>query len=269
MCELFGMSSRLPANVTLSLEEFIRHGGAVGPHADGWGIAYYEGKDVRVLRDTAAAATSACARFVQEHDLRSTLVIAHVRRATVGAVTLANTQPFCRQLGGRMHVFAHNGNLPGLSELGAAQHFAFHRPVGDTDSEVAFCLLLARLTPLWQEGVPSLASRSEVVRRFAEEIRLLGPANFLYSDGDVLFAHGHRRTHEPHGEIRPPGLYAVRRSCVGGPHRLEGEGLTIASDHPADQEVSLVASVPLTAEHWAPMGEGEIATFREGLPAGS
>ena len=41
MCELFGMSTRRPSTVTLSLEEFSRHGGLSGPHKDGWGIALY------------------------------------------------------------------------------------------------------------------------------------------------------------------------------------------------------------------------------------
>ena len=50
MCELFAMSSRHPATVTLSLSELLRHGGDTGPHADGWGIAYYEGGDARLVR---------------------------------------------------------------------------------------------------------------------------------------------------------------------------------------------------------------------------
>ena len=42
MCELFAMSSRVPATVTFSLEEFARHGGLTAPHKDGWGIVYYD-----------------------------------------------------------------------------------------------------------------------------------------------------------------------------------------------------------------------------------
>ncbi|MFM9844268.1 MAG: class II glutamine amidotransferase [Dongiaceae bacterium] len=55
MCELFALSSDFPATVDLSLEAFSRHGGLSGPHKDGWGIAYYEGGDVRLIRDTTAA----------------------------------------------------------------------------------------------------------------------------------------------------------------------------------------------------------------------
>ena len=43
MCELLGMSAHHPASITLSLNEFARHGGETGPHVDGWGIAFYEG----------------------------------------------------------------------------------------------------------------------------------------------------------------------------------------------------------------------------------
>ena len=38
MCELFAMSARQPATVSLSLEEFARHGGETARHRDGWGV---------------------------------------------------------------------------------------------------------------------------------------------------------------------------------------------------------------------------------------
>ena len=51
MCELFAMSSLYPTTVTFSLNEFSKHGGFNGPHKDGWGVAYYEDNDVRILKD--------------------------------------------------------------------------------------------------------------------------------------------------------------------------------------------------------------------------
>ncbi len=35
MCELFALSSRLPATVSLSLKTLAEHGGGSAPHADG------------------------------------------------------------------------------------------------------------------------------------------------------------------------------------------------------------------------------------------
>ena len=65
LCELFALSSRLPATVSLSLETLAEHGGGSAPHADGWGIAYYREDDVRLIKDTSAAYESDWVRFVQ------------------------------------------------------------------------------------------------------------------------------------------------------------------------------------------------------------
>jgi glutamine amidotransferase len=261
MCELFAMSARQPADVRFSLEEFSRHGGLAGPHKDGWGIAWYEGEDVRLVKEPCAASDSACLAFIQDHPFRSTLVVSHIRKATQGALALANTQPFARELGGRMHVFAHNGDLDG-ARLRRAHALGAYRPVGDTDSEYAFCAMLARLAPLWREGAtPTLEARLAIVADFAAGLRALGPANFLYADGDALFVHGHKRTHP--GGIRPPGLHVLCRTCAGESGAFVAEGLSIASA--GAQEVALAASVPLTAgEPWRALGDGEIVTLRGG-----
>lgn len=248
MCEIFAMSSLHPTSVSASFEEVSRHGGIVGPHKDGWGLAYYEGRDVRLFREPSAAGTSACVRFLQDHPVAAGIVVGHVRRATQGEPTLANSQPFARELGGRMHVFAHNGDLRGIPPPAAGAAF---RPIGDTDSERAFVALLERLREPWlrAEAIPPLAERLEIVAGFAARLRELGPANFVYSDGDALFVHAHRRQQGPGIGIRPPGLHLLCRRCVAGG---------------ASQEVVLVASVPLTGEAWTPMDEGEVVVLAAG-----
>lgn len=266
MCELFAMSAARPADVRLSLEESSRHGGLAGPHKDGWGVAWYEGADVRLVREPAAASDSACLAFIQDHPFRSRMVLSHIRKATQGALMLANTQPFARELGGHMHVFAHNGDLDG-ARLRRAHALDAFRPVGDTDSEYAFCALLARLAPLWRGGaVPALQERLARVADFAAGLRALGPANLLYADGDALFVHGHKRTHA--GGIRPPGLHVLCRTCAGESGSFETGGLQIASA--GLQEVALAASVPLTAGPWRGLAEGETLALREGriVPSG-
>jgi predicted glutamine amidotransferase len=259
MCELFAMSARHPSTVTLSLEEFSRRGGLSGPHKDGWGIVWYEDGDVRLLKEASPAAGSACVRFVQEHPIRSSLVISHIRKATQGKVATRNCQPFIRELGGTWHSFAHNGDLSGLADDNRFRAGAF-RPVGETDSEQAFCALLERLRPLWHAGCPSMQARLEVITRFAGELRELGPANFLYNDGDTLFAHGHRR-YQADGTIRPPGLWRLARHCDAG-GELNAEGLSINAQ--GEQDVLLLASVPLSSEAWVPLAEGCVLAVRQG-----
>jgi predicted glutamine amidotransferase len=268
MCELFAMSSRFPTNVRFSLEAFSRHGGLEGPHKDGWGIAYYADEDVRLVKEPQPAFDSACVRFIQEHPFATTTVLAHIRKATRGTVAMKNCQPFARELGGRMHLFAHNGDLdPG--GLRAELPLGGFRPVGDTDSEYAFCGLLERLRPLWLRSVPpALDERLSAVAEFAAAVRPLGPANFLYSDGDALFIHGHKRFHGDGAGAKPPGLHVLCRRCAAPSGPWVAEGLSLALD--ADQDVILAASVPLTAETgWRALAEGELLVAQRGrFPAG-
>jgi glutamine amidotransferase len=264
MCELFAMSSRGPATVTLSLSILAEHGGNTAPHKDGWGIAFYDEGDVRILKDTKGASHSQWVQFAEQQEIRSTLVLSHIRLATDGAISTKNTQPFARELGGRMHVFVHNGHVPDIKDLSEFSSTAYH-PIGDTDSEVAFCALLERIKPLWHKrgGNPILADRLDVVARFARDLGQYGPANFLYCDGEVLFAHGHQRK-QADGEYNPPGLYWLHRQCARKDLLAETSGVSVTS---SKQDVILIASVPLTAEPWKAFREGEVIAIAKGMIA--
>jgi predicted glutamine amidotransferase len=267
MCELFALSSHIPTAVTFSLKTFAARGGQGGP-LDGWGIAYHDGRDARLYKEPEPARDSAWLSFIEGQKRSSNLVLSHMRHATQGAISLANTQPFARELGGRMHIFAHNGKLSVLS-LTAETASARFLPLGETDSEIAFCILLERLAQEWTgSSVPTIEARHAVVHRFAADMRVLGPANFVYTDGEILFAHGHRRT-QSGGSIAPPGLWRLHRQCAVDPASLREAGVSIGSD-PDPQEITLFASVPLTAEPWIPFAEGELIAVRGGCPlAGS
>ena len=261
MCELFAMSARHATTVSLSLEEFSRHGGLTGPHKDGWGIGWYEDGDIRVIKESHASASSACARFIQTNPFSSSLVISHIRKATLGPVASRNCQPFVRELGGVWHCFAHNGELPGIERDSRFRAVEF-RPVGETDSEHAFCALMDRMRPLWSSSSPpSQGERKVLVSRFGAALRELGPANFLYCDGSTLFAHADRRR-QSDGSISAPGLWRLARQCPAG-GELSAEGLRIASEA-GEQEVVLIASVPLSDEGWTPLAEGELLIARQG-----
>lgn len=257
------MSSRYPTSVGFSLETLARRGGSDGPHKDGWGVAYFEGHDAFLLRESSPAAESDLVHFMERNGPPSKLVLSHIRLATQGEPALRNTQPFQRELGGQAHVFAHNGNLPGIREKCRLETSRF-TPVGETDSEFAFCCLLERLETVWARGngkLPSIEARLEVVTGFAEWLRPLGPFNFVYTDGDTLFVHSHRRT-QSDGEIRPPGLHLLVRSCNEQAIDLSQSGILMA---PIAQELTLVASVPLTDEPWEPITEGDVVALREGV----
>ncbi len=262
MCELLAMSSRRSTRLTFSLEKLAAHSGLTGRYRDGWGAAFYQDNEVALFREPGPASDSPLVRFLEAHGPDTTLAISHIRRATRGAVILSNTQPFLRELAGRVHVFAHNGDLPGIERSGNLP-FDRYRPVGATDSEHAFCALLGRVRGLWDSAspLPPLAERLSVVSEFAADLRKLGPANFLYADGDTLFAHGDRRIQPTTGDITSPGLFLLSRRCADTDEPIHARGVSVA---PGFQEVVLVASVPLTDENWRPLAEGELVTVSAG-----
>jgi glutamine amidotransferase len=234
---------------------------------DGWGVAFYQGNDVALFREPNAAENSPLVKFLETQGPMTTLAISHIRHATRGALHFSNTQPFTRELGGRMHVFAHNGDLPGILNLGSSDHstqkFGATRPIGQTDSEVAFCVLLARLTDLWNaENSPSIEARLSLISVFAADLRELGPANFLYADGDALFAHGHKRINQVSGHAEPPGLWMLQRHC---PHKeVFPTGQSGVSIQATEQAIVLIASVPLSSDVWTPLAEAEIVVVQDG-----
>ncbi len=262
MCDLFAVSSRAPTGLSLSMQRLASRGEPGGKLADGWGVACYDGFDARVLREPEPAGHSAWLdHVINSGRPHSRIVIAHIRHATQGSIALANTQPFARELGGRIHVFAHNGMLRGIERtIGASCRRL--RPVGETDSEIAFCGLMERMASLWKADPPVVEARFQIVARYAAELRELGPANFLYSDGELLFAHGHRRT-QADGQIAPPGLTVLARRSAAERDALPAAGVTLETEL-GPQNLILFASVPLTDEDWRPLREGEIVMVRDG-----
>ena len=135
------MSANVPTDICFSFTGLIQRGGKTGPHSDGWGIVFYEGKGYRTFKEPNPSVSSRLADIVSSYPIKSCAVISHIRQANVGEVNLVNTHPFTREIWGRYWTFAHNGQLADTEQLDTG-HFL---PVGDTDSERAFCWLLAQL----------------------------------------------------------------------------------------------------------------------------
>src|SRR5256884_493728 len=92
---------------------------------------------------------------------------------------------------------SHNGDLKGFAPK---LHAHFH-PVGNTDSEQAFCWILQEL---WKShaGLPSVQELTHTLRELARRISPHGTFNFLLSNGEALWAHA--TTHLCYIERRHP-----------------------------------------------------------------
>ena len=254
------MCSSIPAEVSFSLDEFSRHGGLTDLHKDGWGIAYYDNNDARIIKEACTASKSTYLKFVKDLSIHSKIIISHIRLATQGEVSTRNTQPFTRELGGKQHVFAHNGDLLEIDTKAEFKSKRF-RPIGNTDSEFSFCYLMENMSKIWdQEKPPELALRYKVFASFVSEMSTLGIANVIYSDSDYVFIHSHKRI-SPDGNLLA-GLYMTCRRCSARESDVPIEGLEL--DKSNSKDVVLIASVPLSDKEWFEIPEGEIRVLKNG-----
>ncbi|EMP56897.1 class-II glutamine amidotransferase [Marinobacter santoriniensis NKSG1] len=263
MCELLALSCRYPARLTTSLTGLAaRAQEAVSRNRDGWGVAFYQGADVALYRDTSAADRSPQVPWLEAHGPETTLSMAYIRHATQGGINLANTGPYVRELNGRMRVFAHNGNLAGIRDRYRSDRRGYH-PVGETDSEYAFCLLLNSLAAEENAGeaLPPVEQRLAKLAGLFSELRELGPANFLYADSHTLFVHADRRFQPATDRIEPPGLYL--RSC-GLDRFPELLDESVPGSLASGQQVTVISTVPLNDKPWQPLAEGEILAIEAG-----
>lgn len=251
MCELLGMECNVPTDIVFSFSGLALRGGARGPHADGWGLALYEGRAVRTFLEPAAAAKSALAAYIRNNPIKTLLAIAHVRKRTRGPVNLANTHPFVRELWGRHFTFAHNGTVRSVRKHRLGR---FH-PIGTTDSEHAFCALMHRLERAFPDGYPGSALLSQAVARAGRDIGADGTFNFLLADGQQLFARCATKL-----------SYIIRKAPFARATLADDD---IAVDFstvttPLDR-VAVVATAPLTRdEAWTIGRPGQMWVFRKG-----
>ena len=250
MCQLLGMNANTPTDVTFSFTGFAQRGGNTGDHADGWGIAFFEDKGLRHFVDHEAAVDSPVAELIRRYPIKSRNVIAHIRKATQGVVSLQNCHPFVRELWGRYWVFAHNGDL---KDFRPRLHSHFH-PVGDTDSEHAFCWIMQELAKS-HASVPSIKELTLTLKELAARLAPRGTFNFLLSNGQALWSHA------------STSLYYIERKHPFGEAQLSDEDvrLDFSRETSEKDEVAVIVTSPLTTnETWTAFGQGELLVFAEG-----
>ena len=124
-------------------------GAAAVTPVDSWGFGFHQGGEV-LLQRRPRPAEGPLDFYQLLGDLRSDVLVGHMRRATVGAVKHENTHPFRF----RQWVFAHHGTVGGNAAtfadardtiLGAIPDFLRRNIRGETDSEHLFHLFLGQL----------------------------------------------------------------------------------------------------------------------------
>jgi glutamine amidotransferase len=161
--------------------------------AIGWGVGFYQfGECLMRRRPLDERPEIDSARFAE--NLRTDILIGHVRRPTVGNLRTENTHPFRF----RQWLFAQTGTIGGtddvrdqLLELQAA----FLRPNvrGDTDSELFFYLVLAELYAAGQldeRFLPAEAVQAAIRNALLSVDKLCQDRGLPVLSGDSLLTDG-------------------------------------------------------------------------------
>jgi len=256
MCELMGLTFNRPVSPSFSFRGF-RHRSAANPH--GWGIGYYPAgkgcaaRAAQVIKEPVKADGSSMSAFLfQRYPVRSSVIIAHVRKASVGAKTHANTHPYQRELGGRDFIFTHNGTLRGYRGLDPGRR----APLGTTDSEYVFCHLLDFVE---KKKLAAWRKRDLVwLEAKCREINGFGTFNAIFSDGRLCFCYVDRKRYNG-------GLSAVRRAPPFRRIKLSDEDWEVRFDKKSGERGYVIATRPLTErEAWRPLDEARLHVFRKG-----
>jgi glutamine amidotransferase len=206
---------------------------------------------VRSFLEPRAAARSALANYVRANPIKTLLAIAHVRKKTRGDVALANTHPCARELWGRSWTFAHNGTVKHLARLTLGRF----QPIGNTDSEYAFCALLAALQERFPSYPKSQRALWQTIAEVATKIGSEGTFNFLLGDGKHLYARCATKL-----------AYVIRKAPFCQATLADDDVcVNFAEVTTPNDRVAVVATVPLTRdEQWTIGIPGQLWVFRGG-----
>ena len=253
MCQLLGMNCATPTDITFSFRGFSQRAGITSDHCDGFGIAFFEDKACRLFVDNQSAVESPIAELIRNYPIKSRNVIAHIRKATQGKITLENSHPFVRELWGRQWIFAHNGDLHGFEPTLSGRF----TPIGNTDSELSFCYLLDQLVQKFGYEEPSLDQIFDLLLEVSPKIAEHGTFNFCLSNGKALFSYAVTKLH-----------WLVREYPFKPAQLVDLDVEVDFSQHTTSEDrVAVITTEPLTQnENWIAYKPGEMILFQHGQP---
>jgi glutamine amidotransferase len=262
MCDVLGMSFNVPVNARISLDVFQLRGES---NPDGWGLAFYRQGLLQVVKEAWPSVRSSLYDFIEDEP-ESSIFISHVRRSTAGIRSYLNTHPFYRTLtlnGSRSEwAFAHNGTLETVDKLKLERN----TPLGETDSEHAFCHILD-----WIEEYEITDWNESYFDRLQDLLREINNKtntfNCLMADGIHLFCYSDETRHN--GGLR----YVLRDYPFGSVDlirydeklgAIEIRTVDLDTQANAESQGYIVVTRELTDEDWIEFEPGQLTVFKSG-----
>ncbi|MDA8707865.1 class II glutamine amidotransferase [Hellea sp.] len=230
-----------------------------GTNTLGWGLGWYPGdqSSSMVIKDPVARSTQVFTDSLSEwSNFRSNIFFCKIRGAESG-YSQSETQPFTRTFAGADWLFMHNGDLD-KTELTQVYEgdSRLLEPVGNTDSELAFCNLLARMEQNGSRGISDV-NPTEILSWF-QRFDQFGSADMYLTDGKTICCFQGTQSQKPlrYSRLLPPNnLQSLSSSAVN-----------IALDNSQDtfRTAVVVSSAEFSSGNWTPLQPGQMIMLNRG-----
>ena len=216
---------------------------------DGTGIGFFDPDGGPHVEKQPIAAFEDRQFAAEAKEISSRTFVSHVRHATTGGLTVANTHPFCQH----DRLFAHNGVIDDLPEL--ERHLGEARALveGDTDSERYFALISKEI----DRHAGDVGAGVEAAVGWIVENLSIVSINFVLVTASDLWALRYPEHHT---------LFVLERPAGGGdsgaPKALvqtSSYGTQVRSEHARDRPVVIVASERMDDDPgWREVSSGDL-----------
>ena len=230
-----------------------------GSNSLGWGLGWYPGNQASsmVIKDPAARSTQVFTDSLTDwSNFRSNIFFCKIRGAESG-YNQSETQPFTRSFAGADWLFMHNGYLDKteLTKVYSGDSRLLE-PVGTTDSELAFCNLLARME---RNGSRSLSEidPAEVLSWF-QRFDQFGSSDMYLTDGQTVCCFHGTQSPKPlrYSRLIPPNnLQSLSSSAVN---------IKLDNSHDTFRTALVVSSAEFMSGHWTAMQPGQMIMSNRG-----
>ncbi len=189
MCELFGFSAKTDLKANDLLKLFYKRS---CNHPHGWGLAYLSGGDMVVAKEPLQASESSYLKELLSAPIASTVLMAHIRYATIGNVERYNCHPYCESdCCARKWTLIHNGTIfdyPPLNKY-------FRRQCGETDSERILLHIVSEINRAQRQkgGSLSFRERFSVLDNIISCMAKGNKLNLIIYDGEYMYLHTNYR----------------------------------------------------------------------------
>jgi transglutaminase-like putative cysteine protease/predicted glutamine amidotransferase len=224
-----------------------------------WGFGWYpnDNQAAMIAKDPASHTNDVVSDALSDwSSFRSTVFYSKVIPSSNG-YSHHEAQPFSRSYAGRDWVFVHNGDLDRnkLQDI-VEENSKFLEPLGKTDSELAFCFLLAKI--MVTDARKLIEVPNKTILNWFRQLDPLGNADISLTDGMTMLTY--------HGKNSPKSFFYTRISPPGHPTHFDSTHFRLSLNDPRDtyRTTFMISSEAFKGGAWSKMIPGQLLITRYG-----